>query len=166
LPISKFIAATNVNDIVPQYLQNGQFIPRPSTATIANAMDVGNPSNFSRISELYANSFQNISDDIKGFVCTDEQIRETMKDTYNKYGYILDPHGAIGYRALKSYLHNHPSDTGFFIETAHPAKFTEVVESVINEKIALPPNLARFANGIKQTVEMPTSFQTLKQFLM
>ena len=165
LQISQFIAATNINDIVPQYLQSGQFNPCPSAATIANAMDVGNPSNFARIVDLYDNSHQNISRDIKGFVCTDDQIRATIKDTYSRYGYILDPHGATGYRALKTYLDSNPSDTGFFIETAHPAKFTEIVENVINEKIALPPNLARFADGIKQTVELPASFIAFKEFL-
>ncbi len=165
LPIAHFIAATNINDIVPQYLQSGRFNPRPSVATIANAMDVGNPSNFVRITELYNNSHQNISSDVKGFVCTDDQILATIKDVYTNHRYLLDPHGAIGYRALKNYLDSHPSEKGFFIETAHPAKFTEVVEHVIDEDIIVPPNLARFANGTKQSVELPATFDALKEFL-
>jgi threonine synthase len=165
LPIARFIAATNINDIVPQYLKNGRFNPRPSAATIANAMDVGNPSNFARIEALYGDSHRAISGDVEGFACTDDEIRDTIREVHKRYGYLLDPHGAIGYRALKNYLDGHSSETGFFIETAHPSKFTEIVESVINEKIALPPNLARFADGTKQTVELPASFDTLKGFL-
>ena len=166
LPIARFIAATNINDIFPQYLQSGNFDPRPSAATIANAMDVGNPSNFARIVELYNGSHEDISHDVEGFVCTDEQIRSTIRDVYTRHQYLLDPHGAIGYRALKSYMDKHPSKTGFFIETAHPAKFTEVVENVIGKDIALPTNLQRFANGKKQTVEMPATFDALKEFLI
>ena len=165
LPIARFIAATNINDIVPQYLQTGRFNPRPSVATVANAMDVGNPSNFVRITELYEHSLQNLTHDVEGFVCTDEQALATIRDVYAQYGYLLDPHGAIGYRALKKHIDSHPSRTGFFIETAHPAKFTEVVEKVIHQDISLPENLARFANGTKQTVELPATFDALKNFL-
>ena len=166
LPIARFIAATNINDIVPQYLHTGIFSPRPSVATIANAMDVGNPSNFARIADLYGYSHSEILSDMEGFVCTDAQICDTIKTVYAHHGYLLDPHGATGYRALKNYLDIHPSGTGFFIETAHPAKFTETVESIINRKIELPPNLARFAHGKKQTVELPSKFHALKEFLV
>ena len=165
LPIAHFIAATNINDVVPQYLHDGQFHPRPSVATIANAMDVGNPSNFARIVDMYHGSHENILRDIKGFVCTDEQILTTIQEVNTRYGYLLDPHGATGYRALKSWLDDHPSQTGFFIETAHPAKFAETVEKVTGGNIALPPNLARFAGGTKQTVQLPASFEALKEFL-
>ncbi len=166
LTIARFIAATNINDIVPEYLQSGHFNPRPSAATIANAMDVGNPSNFARIVDLYNGSYEDISHDMDGFVCTDDQIRATIKEVHTRRKYLLDPHGAIGYRALKSRLEHCPSETGFFIETAHPAKFTETVESIIDEDVALPPNLARFASGIKQTVELAGNFDALKSFLM
>jgi len=166
LPITHFIAATNVNDVVPQYLQSGNFIPRQSVATIANAMDVGNPSNFVRIVDLYHGSYEDILNDVEGFVCTDEQIRTTIKSVYSNHGYLLDPHGAIGYRALKTSLDNSPSSAGFFIETAHPAKFAEIVESIIDKKITLPPNLARFTGGIKQTIELPATFDALKEFLI
>jgi threonine synthase len=166
LPIAQFIAATNINDIVPQYLQSGHFNPLPSVATIANAMDVGNPSNFARIVDLYNGSHGDISRDVKGFVCTDEQIRDAIKDVYANHGYLLDPHGAIGYRALKASLDHHSSKTGFFIETAHPAKFAETVENIIGNEIALPPNLVRFTDRIKQTVELPATFDAFKQFLI
>jgi len=166
LPIAHFIAATNINDIVPHYLQSGNYLPRPSVATLANAMDVGNPSNFARIVDLYNGSYEDISHDISGFVSADEQIRTTIKEVYTNRGYLLDPHGATGYRALKTCLDQYPSAAGFFIETAHPAKFTEIVESIIGKEIALPPNIARFAAGIKQTIELPATFNALKEFLV
>ena len=166
LPVAHFIAATNINDVVPQYLQSGRFTPRPSATTLANAMDVGNPSNFARIVDLYNGSYEDISRDMNGFVCTDDQTLATIKDVYAHYGYLLDPHGAIGYRALKNRLDRHPSQTGFFIETAHPAKFREVMKHVINSDVALPPNLARFSGGIKHTVQLPATFDALKTFLM
>jgi threonine synthase len=166
LPITHFIAATNINDIVPQYLQSGNFQPRPSAATIANAMDVGNPSNFARILDLYNGSHKDVSRDVDGFVCTDEQIRDTIREVYTNHGYLLDPHGAIGYRALKTWLDKYPSAVGFFIETAHPAKFAEIVENVIDKEITLPPNLARFADGIKQTVELSATFEAFKEILI
>jgi threonine synthase len=164
LPIAHFIAATNINDVVPQYLQNGLFNPRPSVATIANAMDVGNPSNFARIVDMYHGSHEDISHDMEGFISTDDQILTTIKDVYFHHNYLLDPHGAIGYCALKNRLDAHPSQNGFFIETAHPAKFAETVENVIDGNISLPPNLARFANGTKQTVQLPATFEALKEF--
>ena len=165
LPVARFIAATNINDVVPQYLLNGNFDPRPSAATIANAMDVGNPSNFARILDLYNGSHKDISRDMEGFVCTDDLIRATIGEVYAHHGYLLDPHGAVGYRALKFYMDGHPPTNGFFIETAHPAKFTEAVETVIHENIALPPNLQRFANSVKQTVELPATLNALKDLL-
>ena len=165
LCIDHFIAVTNINDTVPQYLHSGRFNPCPSVATVANAMDVGNPSNFARIVEMYGHSHHDISRDMEGFVCTDEQIFDTISDVYTHRQYLLDPHGATGYRALKNYLDSHPQATGFFIETAHPAKFSETIEKVINEDVALPPNLSRFANRTKQTVELPATFEALKEFL-
>ncbi|MDR1864459.1 MAG: threonine synthase [Bacteroidales bacterium] len=166
LSISRFIAATNVNDVVPQYLSEGTFKPRPSVATIANAMDVGNPSNFARIAELYGHSHKNICADMEGFVCTDDQIRATIREVYSRWKYLPDPHGAVGYRALKSYLDQHADHSGFFIETAHPAKFTEAAEEATGEKIRLPDNLARFAGRTKQAEELSADFEILKTFLM
>jgi len=166
LPIAHFIAATNINDVVPQYLQSGRFISRPSAATVANAMDVGNPSNFARIFDLYNGSFEDISRDMDGFAYTDRQILFTIKEVYTRYGYLLDPHGATGYRALNTYLNLHPSQTGFFIETAHPAKFTETVAKAIDGNVVLPPNLARFADRTKQTEPIPATFEAFKALII
>ncbi|MDR1673517.1 MAG: threonine synthase [Bacteroidales bacterium] len=166
LPIHRFIAATNINDIVPGYLADGKFQPRPSVATIANAMDVGNPSNFARILELYDRSHKAVCADVDGFVCSDDDIRTTIREIFNHRKYLLDPHGAVGYKALDNYLGKHPDNCGFFIETAHPAKFTEVVEAATGTKIPLPEKLARFAAGTKQTEELPATFDALKEFLM
>jgi threonine synthase len=166
LPIQHFIAATNINDIVPKYLQSGQYQPQPSIATIASAMDVGNPSNFARILELYGHSYEAIRADVSSYVCTDEQIRATIKEVYRQWQYLPDPHGAVGYKALHDHLNRRPENTGFFIETAHPAKFTETVEPVIEQKIPLPDNLSRFAGGIKRTEELSNNFDQFKNLLI
>ena len=167
LPIYRIIAATNRNDIVPQYLKSGVFNPRPSVATIANAMDVGNPSNFARIAELYDNSHVKISNDIEGFVCSENDIRSAIKSVHLAHDYLLDPHGAIAYSAMKSHAIENPDicKKNFFIATAHPAKFGETIESIIQRQIELPSNLARFATGIKQTTEIPATYEALKEFL-
>ena len=164
LPISRFIAANNRNDIVYQYLNTGVYSPRPSIATIANAMDVGDPSNFARILDLYQNSHSKISSEISGFTYTDEQIAETLADTYKKTGYLLDPHGAVGYRSLLEGLK--PDEIGVFLETAHPAKFKETVELIINAKVSIPAKLAAFMKGTKSTIKMTASFNAFKKFLM
>lgn len=164
LPIKRFIAANNRNDIFLNYLNTGVYTPKPSVATIANAMDVGDPSNFARVLDLYKHSHKAISDEISGYSYTDEQIAETMTKTYKETGYILDPHGAVAYRSLEEGLK--PEETGVFIETAHPAKFKSTVESIIGEEIDIPDRLAAFLNSDKQTVELPTSFDKFKQFLM
>lgn len=164
LPISRFIAANNRNDIVYQYLNTGVYSPRPSIATIANAMDVGDPSNFARILDLYQNSHSKISSEISGFTYTDEQIAETLADTYKKNGYLLDPHGAVGYRSLLEGLK--PDEIGVFLETAHPAKFKETVELIINAKVSIPAKLAAFMKGTKSTIKMTASFNAFKKFLM
>ena len=164
LPISRFIAANNRNDIVYQYLNTGVYSPRPSIATIANAMDVGDPSNFARILDLYQNSHGKISSEISGFTYTDEQIAETLADTYKKTGYLLDPHGAVGYRSLLEGLK--PDEIGVFLETAHPAKFKETVELIINAKVSIPAKLAAFMKGTKSTIKMTASFNAFKKFLM
>jgi threonine synthase len=164
LPISRFIAANNRNDIFLQYLLTGKYNPRPSTATIANAMDVGDPSNFARILDLYGHSHDAIMKDISGCSYTDEEIRETVKDTWQKTGYLLDPHGAVGYRALKEFLQ--PGEVGVFLETAHPAKFLESVESIIGEKVEIPQKLQEFMKGKKQSIELSKDFDTFKSFLL
>jgi len=165
LPVKRFIAANNNNDVVYNYLQTGKYKPRASVATIANAMDVGAPSNFARILELYNHSYKSISMDIIGYRYTDEEIRETMKQVYVEENYMLDPHGAVGYRALKADLK--AGEVGVFLETAHPAKFTDTVESVIGKgTIKLPAKLAEFMKGEKQSIPLSTEYADFKQFLL
>lgn len=164
LPIKRFIAANNSNDVFYQYLRTGIYSPKPSIATIANAMDVGNPSNFARILDLYGNSHDAICKDISGYTYTDEQISETVARTYKDDGYLLDPHGATAYRALIEGLN--VGEAGIFIETAHPAKFKDTVEAIIGEPVQVPDKLQKFINGKKQTVKMPSGFHSFKKFLM
>ena len=164
LPVRRFIAANNRNDIFYQYLQTGEYRPRPSVATIANAMDVGDPSNFARILALYDNSHAAISAEISGATYTDAQIREMVKKTYVETGYLLDPHGACGYRALEEGLK--PGETGVFLETAHPAKFLQTVEEIIGNKVAIPEKLQAFMKGTKQSVPMTKDFASFKAYLM
>lgn len=164
LPIHRFIAADNANDIFFKYLQTGEYKPMPSKQTIANAMDVGDPSNFARIYDLYKGSYDRIKSLIGGATYSDQQIREAMRRCYNENGYVLDPHGACGYQALKDMLED--GETGVFCETAHPAKFKETVEKAINTEIDIPPRLAEFMKGKKDCVNMTNCFSDFKAFLM
>ena len=164
LPVDRFIAANNANDIFYNYLQTGQYNPRPSTATIANAMDVGDPSNFARILDLYGHSHEAITEHISGATYSDEQIAHTMRQCLAETGYQLDPHGACGYQALQDGLR--PGEVGFFLETAHPAKFKQVVDDICATDVEIPARLAAFMQGQKQSVEMPNDFSAFKHFLM
>lgn len=164
LPVSRFIAANNKNDIFYQYLQTGKYNPRPSVATIANAMDVGDPSNFARVLDLYKESHEAICRDISGTTYTDEQIRETVKTTYQQTGYLLDPHGACGFRALKEGLKE--GEVGVFLETAHPAKFLETVEGIIANKVTIPAKLQEFMKGEKQSLPLSKEFADFKAYLL
>ena len=164
LPIRRFVAANNRNDIFYQFLRTGEYLPRPSVATIANAMDVGNPSNFARIYDLYHHSHQAITEDISGATYDDVQIRETILQVWKECHYLLDPHGACGYRALQENLHG--GETAFFLETAHPAKFLQVVESVIGESVPIPEKLQQFMQGTKQSVAMTARFPDFKDYLL
>ena len=164
LPVSRFIAANNKNDIFYQYLQTGKYNPRPSVATIANAMDVGDPSNFARVLDLYKESHEAICRDISGTTYTDEQIRETVKTTYQQTGYLLDPHGACGFRALKEGLNE--GETGIFLETAHPANFLETVEDIIADKVTIPAKLQEFMKGEKQSLPLSKEFADFKAYLL
>ncbi|MCH4156791.1 MAG: threonine synthase [Muribaculaceae bacterium] len=164
LPIKRFIAANNANDIFYKYLQTGKYEPKPSITTIANAMDVGDPSNFARVLDLYKHSHEAICKDISGCTYTDEQIAETMAETYKNEGYMLDPHGACGYRALKEGMK--PGEVGVFIETAHPAKFKDTVEAIIGDEVKIPAKLKAFMKGKKQTVKMSNGFTAFKKYLM
>lgn len=164
LPIKRFIAANNKNDIFFNYLNTGEYSPKPSVATIANAMDVGDPSNFARILDLYKYSHEAISAEISGCTYTDEQIGETMAKAFKETGYVLDPHGAVAYRSLEEGLKD--GETGIFLETAHPAKFKATVDTILEENIEIPERLAAFMRGEKQTVEMSSKFAAFKKYLM
>ena len=164
LPINRFIAANNANDIFYNYLQTGKYEPKPSKQTLANAMDVGDPSNFARIYDLYGKSHEKISSLISGATYSDDQIRDTMRQCYKDTGYILDPHGACGYRALKEGLH--PGEVGIFCETAHPAKFKEKVDDILGIDIPIPERLQAFMNGKKQSVPMSKDFSDFKKYLL
>lgn len=164
LPVKRFVAANNANDIFYNYLQTGKYCPQPSKQTLANAMDVGDPSNFARILDLYANQWADIKADISGATYTDDRIREAMRQCYEATGYVLDPHGACGWRALKEQLQ--PGEVGVFLETAHPAKFKEKVDDILGTDIAIPERLQAFMRGKKQSVEMANDFDAFKSFLM
>lgn len=164
LPFKRFIAANNANDIFYQYLQTGKYNPKASKQTIANAMDVGDPSNFARIYDLHHGNHQEIISYISGATYSDEQIRESMRQCFQENHYILDPHGACGYRALSEQLQE--GETGIFCETAHPAKFKDTVEAVIGTTVDIPARLAAFMQGEKQSIPMPKEFPAFKQYLM
>ncbi len=164
LPIKRFIAANNANDIFFKYLQTGEYCPKPSIQTIANAMDVGAPSNFARIYDLYGKSHEAICNDISGATYTDNRISGIMRQCYAETGYILDPHGACGYQSLKELLQS--GETGVFLETAHPAKFKQTVDSVLGIDLPIPEKLQSFMRGTKQSVEMQNAFSDLKKILL
>ena len=164
LPIKRFIAANNANDIFYKYLQTGKYEPKPSKQTLANAMDVGDPSNFARIYDLYGKSHERITSLISGATYTDDQIRQTMRACYEDTKYILDPHGACGYQALADGLHS--DEVGVFCETAHPAKFKEKVDEILGIDVEIPERLANFMKGQKQSVPMTKDFADFKQYLM
>jgi threonine synthase len=165
LPVKRFVAANNANDVVYNYLKTGKYEPRASVATIANAMDVGAPSNFARILELYNYSHRDISLDIKGYRYSDDEIKQAIRQTYVETGYMLDPHGAVGYLALKADLKS--GETGVFLETAHPAKFTDTVESVLGKgTVTLPEKLKAFMEETKRSVPMSADFADFKRYLL
>lgn len=164
LPVKRFIAANNANDIFYNYLQTGEYNPKPSKQTLANAMDVGDPSNFARIYDLHQGDHKTIISYISGATYTDDQIRETMKACKASTGYTLDPHGACGYQALKDQLQD--DEIGVFCETAHPAKFKDTVESIISREVPIPDRLAAFMKGTKQSIPLSKEFLDFKSFLM
>ncbi|MFV0392397.1 MAG: threonine synthase [Paludibacteraceae bacterium] len=164
LPIKRFIAANNRNDIFLHYLNTGAYAPKPSVATIANAMDVGEPSNFVRVLDLYGHSHQAIREEISGTRYTDEEIAEGIKDCLKKNNYLLDPHGACGYLALKADLQE--NENGIFLETAHPAKFAETVEKIIGREVEIPEKLQAFVKGTKQSIEIAKDFEGFKRYLL
>lgn len=163
LPVKRFIAANNANDIFYNYLQTGVYSPKPSVQTLANAMDVGDPSNFARVLALYGGSHKDIAGHIGGATYTDEQIKETLKECFERTGYLLDPHGTCGYRALREQLQ--PGEYGVFLETAHPAKFKEKVDAITGGDVEIPARLQAFMKGTKQSVEISKDYADFRQFL-
>lgn len=165
LPVAHFLAANNKNDVVYEYLKTGEYIPRASVETIANAMDVGAPSNFVRILDLYNNSHTKISELLKGFRYSNEQIRKTIRTVYEKYDYLCDPHGACGYQALEDFLN--PDQIGVFLETAHPAKFRETVSEILGESnVIIPERLAAFMKNEKISEQLKNDFFDFKDYLL
>lgn len=167
LPVYKFVAATNANHVVPDYLTSGEFNPRPSVRTVSNAMDVGNPSNFERILNIFGGAFEDIKANIVGKHYTDEETKAIITYVYKAQGYILDPHSAIGYKGLKEYLDEEGKDlNGVFLATAHPAKFLEVVAPLIEGDVSIPEALQEAMSKPKQSKPIPADFAELKAYLL
>ncbi len=166
LPVQHFIAACNANDVVPRYLSSEKYEVQPAIATISNAMDVGNPSNFVRVMQLFGNNFPGLTKILSGYTVTDEETRETIRQVKQKTGYLTDPHGAVAYLALERYLEAHPGQKGIFVETAHPVKFYDVVEPVVGEKVAIPASIAPILNLPKQSTVIRPDYAILKEYLL
>lgn len=165
LPISHFVASTNVNDTVPKFLQYGIYEAKTSVATISNAMDVGNPSNFVRIQEMYNNNLIEFEKDFSSYSYTDEETKFAMKNIYTNSGYVAEPHGAVGYLGLKKELLNYPNAIGFFLETAHPIKFLDVVEPILDIKLEIPKQIESVLNKKKKSIKIK-NYEDLKNYLM
>lgn len=165
LPVEKFIAATNVNDVIPEYLKTGVYRARPSIPTISNAMDIGDPSNFARILELHKGNLASIQNEMVGYAYTDEETAAGVKYIMDTTGYLSEPHGAIGYLALKEYMKT-SNCQGIFLETAHPAKFGEVVEPILNAPVAIPERLQDYLSRKKEAVLIAPEYEALKSYLL
>lgn len=165
LPVNHFIAACNANDVVPEFLQTQQYTPRKAVATISNAMDVGNPSNFIRILELFQQQFAELKQVLSATSINDEETKAIMKQVYEQYHYLLDPHGAVGFLSLQRYLEKHKNEKGIFLETAHPVKFYDVVEPVINTTVSLPESVKEIMPLEKRSTLIEADYRILKDFL-
>lgn len=165
LPVSHFIAANNANNIVTNYLQSQEYLPKPSVQTISNAMDVGNPSNFVRIQTIYDNDFKVLKNHLSSYSFTDAETIDALKELYNEYSYIADPHGAVGYLGAKAYLKQNPTSHVVFLETAHPTKFLDVVEDTVQENIDLPPQILKVMDKKKKALEI-SRYEELKTYLL
>jgi len=166
LDVRRFVAATNVNDVVPEYLRTGIYDPRPSIRTVANAMDVGAPSNFERIRALYDDDLDRMRVDVTGAAFTDDTVVAEIGRVYREHGYLLDPHGAIAWLGLQEALSTEPEATGVFLATAHPAKFLEVVEPAIGKAVALPSTLADALARPRQSERLPVSYPALVELIL
>ncbi len=166
LPLGHFIAACNVNDVVTEYLHTTNYKPQTAKATLSNAMDVGNPSNFVRILEIFHHQFPDLKDNLSSYSITDEETLMTIKEVFEKFNYTLDPHGAVGYLALKRYLTDHADSKGIFLETAHPVKFPEAVEKATSKKINNPPSISAMMDLEKKSIRLKASYNVFKNFLL
>jgi threonine synthase len=165
LPVHHFIAATNANDVVPQYIETGDYSPRPSVRTLSNAMDVGNPSNFERMLDLFGSTWNNFKSDISGYAYSDQETKLGMREVLEKYDYVIDPHGSVGYLALKDYQEEHPETAGVILETAHPSKFLEDVEEILEKSIKVPQRLAVLAEKEKVATPLGIEFEPFRTWL-
>ncbi|SDX48585.1 threonine synthase [Hydrobacter penzbergensis] len=166
LPVKHFIAACNVNDAVPEYLRTGSYQPKKAVATVSNAMDVGSPSNFIRVMELFHNDHTDISKHLSGYTVSDAVTEQTIAGVFNRYHYVLDPHGAVAYHALADYLYTHPGMKGMILETAHPVKFPETVSAATGKEVTVPPEAQYLFSRKKQRIVMEPSFSGLKEWLL
>ena len=166
LPVQHFIAACNANNAVPSYLQTGHYAPRDAVSTISNAMDVGNPSNFSRIMELFGQQFTSLKKVVESYSVSDSETKETLRKVYDEHGYLLDPHGAVAYHSLEHYLHDHPQESGYILETAHPVKFYDVVEPVIGQKIGIPASVKALMEKNGNCIKMKADYGHFRDFLL
>ncbi|MCP9751757.1 threonine synthase [Ferruginibacter sp. HRS2-29] len=166
LPVKHFIAACNANDVVPRFLDTNQYQPKKAVATISNAMDVGEPSNFVRILKIFSENVADLKTKLSGWSVSDEQTKATIKLVFEEEGYLLDPHGAVGYFALNEYLRDHPEEKGLVIETAHPVKFYDVVEPVIGTKVVIPAVVEEQLKLEKKSVWMENDYESLKGYLL
>lgn len=166
LPVHHYIAANNANDVVKEYLHTGTYTARPSVQTISNAMDVGNPSNFSRMLSLYNNNWDAMKADVSGYSYSDDETKKAIAAVLENHNYLCDPHGAVGYLALEEYLDGKPYSTGVFLETAHPCKFNEVVEEVIDVKVAIPESLQAMQGRQQYKQNMQADYEKLKDYLL
>ncbi|MGZ8540308.1 MAG: threonine synthase [Chitinophagaceae bacterium] len=166
LPVHHFIAACNANDVVTEYLQTANFKPQTAVPTLSNAMDVGNPSNFVRILEIFHHQFPELKNKLSSYSISDEETMATIREVYEQNNYLLDPHGAVGYLALKKYLECNPSSKGIFLETAHPVKFPEAVEKAAGKKIEVPSAISAIMNKSKKSIEMNADYDELRTHLL
>lgn len=166
MPVQHFIAACNANAVVPEFLQTGEYQPKPAVATISNAMDVGDPSNFVRVLELFNQELGSLKNVLSSVSVSDVDTKKTIREVYSSYGYLPDPHGAVGYKALQQYLQSHPEEKGFFLETAHPVKFYDVVEPVIHSNIPLPDAVRGVMHLPKSSILMDNNYESLKEQLL
>jgi threonine synthase len=165
MPVKHFVASTNVNDTVPQFMQTGKYLPKPSTATISNAMDVGDPSNFIRIRHLFQNDFETLNENLSSFSFTDVDTKNAMKEIHKEFGYVADPHGAVGYLGFREYQKTHPNTYGVFLETAHPVKFLDVVEDTLGTTLEIPSQIQKVMGKEKKSIKINT-YGELKTFLI